>query len=124
RIGDGEEAIDLMDRTAGNPDWLVVRPFPTYASSCIIPTYVFVNPNGTLGRVGGVGGGGPSACELAYGYGRDPVTTGQYVDLANGGVPVPETIFNNLSSHPGYPGWDPMIDYGNNNGEGFMKPLG
>ena len=34
RIADGEKAIDLMDRTAGDPNWLLVRPFPTQASSC------------------------------------------------------------------------------------------
>src|SRR5690606_37295558 len=30
RIGDGMQAIDLMDRTAGDPAWLVARPFPTF----------------------------------------------------------------------------------------------
>ncbi len=124
RIAGGEEAIDLMDRTAGDPNWLLVRPFPTFASSCILPTFVFVNPNGTLGRVGGVGGGGPSGCEMAYVQGLDPVTDAPYVDLLNGGVPEPEDIFNNLSSHPGYPGWNPLLDYGNNGGEGILKPLG
>ncbi len=29
-----------MDRTAGNPDWIVVKPFVTQASNCILPTYV------------------------------------------------------------------------------------
>jgi len=124
RIADGQQAIDLMDRTAGHTDWLVARPFPTYASSCVLPVYVFANPDGTIGRVGGVGGGGPSGCELAYSMGLDPVTTGPYVDLANGGVPNPQTIFNNLDSHPGYPGFDPSVDYGNNGGEGFFKQLG
>src|SRR6185437_11075846 len=40
RIGDGQQAIDLMDRTAGHSDWMIVRPFPTMTSSCILPTYV------------------------------------------------------------------------------------
>src|SRR5690606_21096135 len=106
RIADGEEAIDLMDRTAGDPDWLPVRPFPTYASSCILPTSVFVNPDGTVGRVGGVGGGGPSGCEIAYQMGLDPVTMAPYVDLTQNPAPV-GGMFNNLNSHPGYPGWDP-----------------
>jgi hypothetical protein len=127
RIKDGEQAIDLMDRTAGDPNWLVVRPFPTFASNCILPTYVFVNPDGTIGRVGGVGGGGPSGCELAYARGWDPVTGAPYVDLANGGVPVDPTgpleiWWTNLDSHPGYPGFDPAT--APNGGEGIMKPLG
>ncbi len=116
RIADGEEAIDLMDRTAGNPDWLLVRPFPTYASSCIVPTYIFVNPDNTLGKAGKVGGGGPGVCEIAYLQGLDPVTNAPFGDPPGPG--------SNLNTHPGYPGWDPTLDYGNNGGEGFTKPLG
>ena len=40
RIANGQKAIDLMDRTAGHSDWMVVRPFPTQTSNCILPTYV------------------------------------------------------------------------------------
>ncbi len=29
-----------MDRTAGNPGWVVVKPFVTQASNCILPAYV------------------------------------------------------------------------------------
>ncbi|HEX6867025.1 MAG TPA: TonB-dependent receptor, partial [Caulobacteraceae bacterium] len=121
RIADGEEAIDLMDRTAGDPNWLVVRPFPTYASSCILPTFVFVNPNGTIGRVGGVGGGGPSGCEIAYQGGHDPVTDEDYVDLTQNPPPAMDG-WSNLGSHPGYPGWDPST--APNGGEGIAKQLG
>jgi outer membrane receptor protein involved in Fe transport len=100
RIADGEQAIDLMDRTAGDPNWTLVRPFPTYASSCILPTYGIVNPNGTINQVGGVGGGNPGGCELAYTLGQDPWN----------------------APYPGYPGFDPST--APNNGEGIMKPLG
>ena len=31
------QAIDLMDRTAGHADWIVVRPFPTFPSNCVVP---------------------------------------------------------------------------------------
>jgi hypothetical protein len=132
RIADGEMAVDLMDRAnGGKPDangvtWLVVRPFPTYASSCILPTYVFVNPNGTISPVGGVGGGGPGACEIAYQMGLDPVTFEPYVDIAGGETPAPYTgtgiDWSQLSSHPGYPGFDPAS--APNGGEGISKPLG
>jgi outer membrane receptor protein involved in Fe transport len=118
RIGDHEQAIDLMDRTAGDPDWILVRPFPTYASSCIVPTFVYENPNGTLGRVGGVGGGGPGACELAYTMGFDPVTAAPYVPNPQ----PPGGNLNQIAGHPGYPGWDPLT--APNGGEGIMKPLG
>ena len=40
RINNGQSAIDLIDRTAGVPGWVVVKPFPTQASNCILPTYV------------------------------------------------------------------------------------
>jgi outer membrane receptor protein involved in Fe transport len=118
RLGDHEQAIDLMDRTAGDPNWILVRPFPTYASSCIVPTFVFENPNGTVGRVGGVGGGGPGACEIAYTMGLDPVTAAPYVANPQG----PGGNLNQIGSHPGYPGWDPTT--APNGGEGIMKPLG
>ena len=36
RIDKGNQSIDLMDRTAGNPDWMVVKPFVTQASNCIL----------------------------------------------------------------------------------------
>ncbi len=39
-LAKGSHAVDLIDRTAGNPDWIVVRPFVTVASNCILPTYV------------------------------------------------------------------------------------
>jgi iron complex outermembrane receptor protein len=37
RVGDGQSVIDLMDRTAGNPDYFVIKPLPTMSSNCIIP---------------------------------------------------------------------------------------
>src|SRR6185437_1238726 len=42
RINNGEKAVDLMDRTdsANHPDWLILRPFVTQASNCILPAYV------------------------------------------------------------------------------------
>ncbi len=37
KIADGEQSIDLMNRTQGDPDLLLVRPYFQYASSCVIP---------------------------------------------------------------------------------------
>jgi len=39
-LDNGSSAIDLMDRTAGHSDWVVVKPFVTETSNCILPTYV------------------------------------------------------------------------------------
>jgi len=76
RVADGEKAIDLMDRTAGNPNWVLVRPFPTNSSSCILPAYLF-QPVSGIGSgphsVGNQAGGGDGACELAYVLHSDPI---------------------------------------------------
>ncbi|WP_338447310.1 TonB-dependent receptor [Pelagerythrobacter marensis] len=37
RIGDGEQSIDVMNRTQGNEDWVLVRPSPAVPSNCIAP---------------------------------------------------------------------------------------
>jgi iron complex outermembrane receptor protein len=39
-VGKGQSAIDLIDRTAGQPGWMVVKPFLTDTSNCILPDYV------------------------------------------------------------------------------------
>ncbi|MGE5500683.1 MAG: TonB-dependent receptor domain-containing protein [Ignavibacteriales bacterium] len=116
RLADGSKAIDIMDRTAGKPGWIVVRPYPTQASNCILPLYVFGNhdlgasPNEFIN-------GGPSACEVAYLFGQDPVTQLRYVPN-----PTVERYGANLSVYfPGYIGFDPTT--APNNGEGFDKNL-
>ncbi|WKD51255.1 TonB-dependent receptor [Microbulbifer spongiae] len=40
RIADGEESIDVMNRTQGNEDWVVVRPGLQVPSNCIAPRYL------------------------------------------------------------------------------------
>jgi outer membrane receptor protein involved in Fe transport len=141
RVADGEKAIDLMDRTAGNPDWVLVRPFPTYTANCIMPKWLMVGSYGGETPVpvalGGVTGGNPGGCELAYSLGWDPVTEKPY--QLN---PDPSTAYNHrnvdyaawnpdLSHYPGwptgvplgttYPGWDPST--APNHGEGIDKDL-
>lgn len=37
RIADGMKSIDVMNRTQGNPDWVVVKPWLQLASNCIAP---------------------------------------------------------------------------------------
>ncbi|MBX9403379.1 TonB-dependent receptor [Lysobacter sp. BMK333-48F3] len=37
RIADGERSIDVMNRTQGDPDWVVVRPWLQQASNCVAP---------------------------------------------------------------------------------------
>ena len=59
RIDNGQSAIDLMDRTAGQAGWMVVKPYVTQTSNCILPTDV-VNEILT-------GSGIAFACSDAYG---------------------------------------------------------
>lgn len=37
RIANGEQSIDVLDRTQGNLDWVVVRPWLQQSSNCIAP---------------------------------------------------------------------------------------
>jgi len=43
RIDDGMLSIDLMDRTAGNPDYVIERPFIQLSDSCIVPKSAIVD---------------------------------------------------------------------------------
>jgi outer membrane receptor protein involved in Fe transport len=54
-LDDGSQAIDLMDRTAGHPGWLVVKPFIAGTSNCILPTSVVYQLGSSLGIAGCVG---------------------------------------------------------------------
>ncbi|MFC5373187.1 TonB-dependent receptor domain-containing protein [Brevundimonas faecalis] len=40
KIGSGESSIDVMDRTQGNKDWMVLRPWVQVPSNCIAPTKI------------------------------------------------------------------------------------
>ncbi len=127
-IAKGSSAIDLMDRTAGNPDWIVVKPYPTQASNCVLPIYVVA---ALLQNPSGEGLYLAEACGAAYSGGQvaqggtfvksllDPVTQLPYVPnptiVSNPGNGYPQYI------PPGYSGFDPTT--APNNGEGFSKDL-
>ncbi len=131
RLADGSKAIDLMDRTAGNQDWVLVKPFVTQASNCVLPSYViaFLLSSGSAYGI-------PNACGVAYNDHFDPVTNTQYT-----AYPTGETIQGRPIPPGSYAGFDPLagtqghpytgqnvsngIDYGPapNNGEGFAKDL-
>jgi iron complex outermembrane receptor protein len=113
----GDQAVDLMDRTAGNSDWIVVKPWVTQASNCILPTYVVAAKILAAGYF-------PDICGRAYAAHEDPVTSAPFVPNPTGdtgGQPIPA----------GYPGFDPVSPTAPNNGagpapnngEGFDKNL-
>jgi len=40
RIADGEKSIDVMNRTQGDPDYMVVKPWVQLPSNCVVPVAV------------------------------------------------------------------------------------
>jgi len=127
RVAHGQKAIDLMDRTAGNADWMVVRPFPTAASNCILPTYVMgallyqIRTEGAGVVTSTQAGTNPViACGHAYTENVDPVTQLTYTanpsaSIFSSGINAPVPIL------PGYKGFNPAD--APNLGEGFDKDL-
>jgi outer membrane receptor protein involved in Fe transport len=130
----GSSSIDLIDRAdlANHPDWMVVKPFVTQASNCILPVYVvteFLAVTEASAYSPALG----QACTRAYNAGVDPLTGATYM-----ADPPTDVDGNPL---PNYPGFDPRAgtpgdpytgqntfnghDYGPapNNGEGFAKNL-
>jgi len=123
RVDNGQSSVDLMDRTAGNPDWIVIKPFVSQSSNCILPVDVIRAlliarpPQGTTNGPTSFAG----ACSNAYQGDLDPVT-----DLPYKADPVyPNDYYqlsNNYSSDPvGYTGFNPAT--APNNGQGFAKYL-
>jgi iron complex outermembrane receptor protein len=122
----GDSAVDLMDRTAGNPDWMVVKRFVTQASNCILPTYVVAEML-KLDQAKQTDGSIPLACGFAYNAGVDPATRLAYVqnptvacsdDNLNCGADNLAALFP-ISGYAGFNPAQPAI----NNGQGFDKNL-
>jgi len=145
RIDNGQGAIDLMDRTAGNPDWVVLKPTVTQASNCIIPAYVVAdavagglsNTINTNGYTGGSVGTVASACQTGYDAGLDPVTGLPYVYTGPPTVSQGAATIFKAKPPVGYPGFDPLsvdpnapanvnngLGLAPNGGAGFDKNLG
>ena len=115
KLASDSQAVDLMDRTAGHSDWLVVKPSIYSDSNCILPQYVvadllqggrdFANSIGFIGEgffISSVLNG--FACQFAYGLHRDPVYAVQYLN-----PDFPSSGFDGTTAP--------------NNGEGFDKNL-
>jgi len=106
RVDNGQSAVDLMDRTAGHPGWVVVKPFVSETSNCILPASVVRQIIETDPDPGLFGSGLNGACDAAYNPGSGITQIEQYEDLG---------IFASA-------GFDPATD-APNNGEGFKKDL-
>ncbi len=112
-LNDGSHAIDLMDRTNGHSDWMVVKPFITQTSNCVMPTAVvneLLAGNSSLTTL-------VTACYIAYTPGTQNNTDPNgYVDPVTGVAYVA-----NPAGFPGYAGFDPTT--APNGGEGFEKNI-
>ena len=122
-LNNGSQAIDLIDRTAGHSDWMVVKPFVTETSNCILPTAVV---NQMLSAWRAEQGGNNSTS--AGGNPNDPNDYYQFV-FHNDAAPF---IFAchaaySLGMDPGefFVGVDTGFDPATapNHGEGFSKDL-
>ena len=127
RLAKGSKAIDLMDRTAGNPDWIVIKPFVTYSSNCIVPRYLF-----TYGGTA-IGNHFNGLCADAY----QPVAVGNGTNQTWMADPITQVPYVKDPYGPGnYPGFDALsvdpnapADVNNglglppNGGAGFDKDL-
>jgi iron complex outermembrane receptor protein len=107
RVNNGQTAIDLMDRTAGHSDWVVVRPFITETSNCILPAaiarqMVMADPNPEVFEDGLDG-----ACDVAYQPNVHTFISNGYRD-------------KQILAAAGFDPTNPAI----HNGEGFAKDLG
>jgi outer membrane receptor protein involved in Fe transport len=49
RVADGMKSIDLMDRTSGNSDWMVVKPWIQMSDNCIAPKWAVESIINTYG---------------------------------------------------------------------------
>ncbi|HEY5239532.1 MAG TPA: TonB-dependent receptor, partial [Rhizomicrobium sp.] len=105
RVDNGQSAIDLMDRTDGHTDWLIVKPFVAETSNCILPANVVRQILMTYPYPAVFETGLDGACDAAYLGEISTFTTNPGPDRA---------IFAAV-------GFDPST--APNNGEGFSKDL-
>jgi outer membrane receptor protein involved in Fe transport len=96
-VDKGQSAIDLMDRTAGNPDWLVVKPFFSETSNCILPANVVRQILQVDSAPNLSGFGLEGACDAAYnpGIGLIGVSNGEDQDIFAAAGFDPTTAPNN-----------------------------
>jgi iron complex outermembrane recepter protein len=112
-LDSGSHAIDLMDRTAGHSDWMVVKPFITETSNCVLPKDVVNEILAGNSQITSL----TTACFAAYvpGFESGDAATG-YIDPITG-----QAYVANPAGYPGYAGFNPAT--APNLGEGFSKNL-
>jgi iron complex outermembrane recepter protein len=132
RLKDGSQSVDVMNRTQGNDDWMVVRPFLQVPSNCIAPrAYVErireVDPNANFfealyalcGQAKNLAGSFDPADALGYyssifGFTYDPFAAYN-----------PATVGAIVPYDPANPdAWRSQVSGAPNDGRGFFADLG
>ncbi|ULQ48076.1 TonB-dependent receptor [Flagellatimonas centrodinii] len=104
RVDDGEQSIDIMNRTQSNSDYIVVKPWVQLPSNCVVPTDVAEYRLATEGAVqyfrlcGGYNGlGSQRAIDPATGEQYDPAN---YPELNGGAGLLADLGGNELPNSP------------------------
>lgn len=121
RIGDGMESIDVMNRTQGHEDWVVMKPWPGSPSTCIVPKDI-------VGRVSYLNDGlAPGAALIPSGSPQmrtlcpSMYLGGSWVPDSGAGFPYADLWFDQWQA--AYPiDWNPLTD-APNGGRGFSADL-
>lgn len=106
RVADGEESIDIMNRTQDNPDWVVLRPWVQVPSNCIAPKAVVER---LLSSPAGASFGSLGLAMLCGSAGRYGSFTPDYPGI------IPFTLLTGIT-------YDPWKD-APNRGRGFAADL-
>jgi iron complex outermembrane receptor protein len=140
QVDNGQSSIDLMDRAdvADHPGWMVVKPFVSQASNCILPVYMVAALQDVAPPQGTSSSAFAKLCSETYQDGLDPVTGYPYKAYPAYTADYNPNHLHGDSVDPGnYPGFDPISNDPNvdpntvngglglapNNGEGFAKNL-
>ena len=88
RIAGGETSIDIMNRTQGDPDYVLVKPWVQLPSNCVIPTAVaerYLQNNRLLYNFWELCSGGVGGVMRGFSIGNEPIdpATGQAFDVSN-----------------------------------------
>jgi iron complex outermembrane receptor protein len=112
KIGKGESSIDIMNRTQGNPDYTLVKPWLQLPSNCVVPTHIaaeWAKTKSGLTQYYGMCGGVRGALALFIpptvndpAFGGAPYDPANYPEL-NGGAGIRADLGGN--ELPNSPRW-------------------
>ena len=118
-LAGGDQAVDLMDRTAGTPGWYVVKPFP-HESVELHSCRLMSSRHSCNQSRPAIGVNSTACCSYAYHRAR---RSGHGLALCAEphGVSITRLLASIKRRPAGYPGFNPAT--APNNGEGFSKSL-